>query len=357
MKKKKIGIVTMIGSNMGNRLQNYAEQQIYRDLGYKPITLGRFRVNSGLKKYIGIKLYNFYHFLKGGFLNFFHHSTRSYYIAKFNRHIAFPVFMPSKDLWLGKVEKKFDFFSVGSDQVWNPRFEYLTAVDLLTFSPRQKNISFSASIGLDSLDGECDREFVRKAFLNFAHISVREYRAKEIIEEMTGRYDVEVFPDPTMLLSKEEWQKVERGGIKCKKKYIFMYFLDGIEEKTGEQIYAFARGNGYEVLEWSPRRSELKNRIGPSEWLYLIHHASYVCTDSFHACALSLVFNTPFTVFQRQYAISMYSRIETLIRTYSLTNIEYHDTVEIPQIDFEHVNEIMRSERERIKKLLKTWLQ
>lgn len=227
----------------------------------------------------------------------------------------------------------------------------------MTFSPKEKNISFSASIGLDSLEGECDIEFVKKAFLNFAHISVREQRAKEIIEEMTGRSDVEVFPDPTLLLPKEKWQQIEhRGGVIPKKKYIFLFFLSGIQNKARDKIYHFAKERDYEISEWSPNDKRLQSKIGPAEWLNIIHHASYVCTDSFHACAFSLIYNVPFTIFKRDFAINMYSRIETLKSTFSLNNVEYDGEVKIPMINFDFVNRKLFDERARTYKLLKEWL-
>lgn len=38
---------------------------------------------------------------------------------------------------------------------------------------------------------------------------------------------------------------------------------------------------------------------GPSEFVYLIKNAVYVCTDSFHASVFSILYNRPFVVFNR----------------------------------------------------------
>ena len=112
-------------------------------------------------------------------------------------------------------------------------------------------------------------------------------------------------------------------------------------------------------MEWSPDHDSLKSKTGPSEWLSLIHHASYVCTDSFHACAFSLIYNVPFTIYRRsftQFAFSMYSRIETLISTFALNDIEYDGVVNIPTIDFDFVNQKLLFERERTYQILREWL-
>lgn len=361
MKKKKIGIVTMINDcNMGNRLQNYAVQEVYRELGYKAVTLGRYGGVGGFRNDLGLRLYNELSLVRSGVKNLLRRRNPAYNYYKFNRHIKF-THHSTRYLRNGKADKKYDYFSAGGDQVWNPKLGYLDDVDLLRFSGKEKNLSFSASIGLDSLDGVCDKEHVRESFLNFAHISVREERAKEIIEEMTGRKDVEVFLDPTLFISKEKWQKIERGGTKHKKKYIFLFFLSEIDADAREKMYRFAEEGGYEVVEYSPACDALKPFVGPSEWLSLVHHASYVCTDSFHACALSLVYNTPFTIFHRNFdsvfKFSMYSRIETLINFFSLEGIEYDGTIQIPSIDFASVNRTIERERERTYGILKGWLQ
>ena len=39
--------------------------------------------------------------------------------------------------------------------------------------------------------------------------------------------------------------------------------------------------------------------IGPSEFLYLVHHAFLIMTDSFHASVFSFIFEKPFLLFAR----------------------------------------------------------
>lgn len=49
----------------------------------------------------------------------------------------------------------------------------------------------------------------------FDAISVREEAAKSIIERITNRQDVEVLIDPTMMLQKEEWDRIVKNQRKC----------------------------------------------------------------------------------------------------------------------------------------------
>ena len=50
------------------------------------------------------------------------------------------------------IQDDYDFFLVGSDQVWNPTFNRLSNVDLLTFAKKEQKIAFSASFGIEKLD-------------------------------------------------------------------------------------------------------------------------------------------------------------------------------------------------------------
>ena len=52
-------------------------------------------------------------------------------------------------------------------------------------------------------------------------ISVREYAGKEIVKKLTGRDDVEVLIDPTMMLDKSEWEQVMRKPEKIN--YLLKY--------------------------------------------------------------------------------------------------------------------------------------
>lgn len=39
---------------------------------------------------------------------------------------------------------------------------------------------------------------------------------------------------------------------------------------------------------------------GPKEWLYLIHHAKYIFTDSFHGTVFSLIYNKQFMTINKR---------------------------------------------------------
>ena len=92
---------------------------------------------------------------------------------------------------------------------------------------------------------------------------------------------------------------------------------------------------------------------GPREFLDLIRHADFVVTDSFHACVFSMIFKTPFVVFERNRAGetgNMNSRIYYILEEYHLerqlvTEIELEDMNDIPKVDFAYAHEHWQERR------------
>ena len=75
----------------------------------------------------------------------------------------------------------------------------------------------------------------------------------------------------------------------------------------------------------------------PEEWIYLIHHAELIYTDSFHAVLFSLKFGTPFIAYYTE-AIRA-SRLKYLKEYYNLRNIlESVDDISVNCIISKNVN-------------------
>ena len=63
--------------------------------------------------------------------------------------------------------------------MWSPQSLRLSPIDLLMFSPKEKNIALSASFGVSHLEKQY-KEKCKNAFKNFKAISVREEQAQNI---------------------------------------------------------------------------------------------------------------------------------------------------------------------------------
>lgn len=352
--KKKVGIITISDyNNYGNRLQNYAVQEVIKKLGLYPDSIQNI---DGIykKNYIKVFKYNLLNFIKYIYPKRKYKRNRNF--LKFNKNIKKSKFLIDKSHIDNKINDYYDYFVVGSDQVWNPNFDRLSNLDLLEFATDNKKISFSASFGVSNLL-DCYNNKIRKSIGKFKALSVREDAGKKIVEDITGRKDVQVLVDPTMLLTAEEWDKVSKKPDKLKsEKYILNYFLGELSEARKKEINRIAKENDCEVINLLDKNDPFYC-TGPAEFLYLEKNAFLICTDSFHSSVFAILYNRPFIVFNREENIaSMNSRIETLINKFNLKNREYNEkeiTKENLEHDYTEAYQILKKEKEKSIEFLK----
>ena len=145
---KRVGIITIFDNkNLGNRLQNYALQEELKKLNVMPMT---FKNTVGCN----IKSENFTDRIKI-VISYIKKTIKNilYYIFNYKRFKNFQKF--NKDIIINKkqidgnrakkIEKKFDFFIAGSDQIWNYKFRKLSYIDTLQFTRYDKRVSYAAS--------------------------------------------------------------------------------------------------------------------------------------------------------------------------------------------------------------------
>lgn len=355
IKMKKIGILTINDdTNYGNRLQNYAVQEVLKKLDCKVETIHNQENvvrEKAIKRKIGIAI--------KGILKLKKHKRYNCFMS-FNKNIKYSKYYIDDKHIPTNLSDKYDIFFTGSDQVWNPTFaRKITDIDFLCFADTQKRNSISASFGISEIPKDL-KEYYKKRLNGLNNISVREDRGKEIIEELTGRNDVEVLVDPTMLLTEEEWDKVAKKPkqLKCDK-YILNYFLGEVSEERKKEIDRIAKENDCEVIDILDKQSPFY-QTGPSEFLYLEKNAFLICTDSFHSSIFAILYNRPFVVFDREdKEVKMNSRIETLINKFNLKNRIFKGKItrENLEHDYAEAYRILEKEREKSSRFLKRCLQ
>lgn len=349
----KVGIITINDdNNYGNRLQNYAVQEIIKKNGGNPVTIkNNVRLNNKVKRYIFIKKYISF-IQKSIKEKIFRDRSRRLLFEKFNENIEFSHKLVTA---YSDINNDYDFFVVGSDQVWKPNYGRLSDLDLLTFTVYEKKIAFSASFGIDELP-ERYKERASKALMDFKAISVREDAGKKIVEELTGRKDVEVLIDPTMLLTAKEWDKVAKKPKQLRgNRYILNYFLGNLSEERKKEIDRIAIENGCEVINILDKNSAFY-KTGPSEFLYLEKNAFLICTDSFHSSVFAILYNKPFIIFNREdNLVNMNSRIETLINKFNLKNRKFTGKITEKNLkhDYTEAYKILEEERKKSDDFLK----
>ena len=354
---KTIGIVTIIDYyNFGNRLQNYAVSYLLNDRFHcKAITLegynhpwneGSFKTIA--KEKLALQLCRFTSFaiehLNPKMVRWFNFSDWS------RKWIPRTRFYSCEKL-PGQLNDQFDLFVAGSDQIWNYRIKNLRLCDfLLTFADEKKRIALSASFGVDEIPEEQETVY-KKSLAEFAHISVREETGAKIIKSLIGK-DVPVLIDPVMMLSEEEWRRVEIPPlVDVSKPYILKYFLG----EKDNSVDKWAEDNGYVIYEMMNENNRRLYSAGPGEFLYLIRHATLVCSDSFHCLAMAILFAIPFIAYERQGTENyMGSRLETLLNRFSLQD-RWNATLnseDYLKCDFSDVNSCLESERKEFLKYL-----
>jgi exopolysaccharide biosynthesis predicted pyruvyltransferase EpsI len=374
---KKIAIITLNGySNYGNRLQNYAVQEVLKSFEFYSETLivndksikqktntssFKTKVNKLSKKPIK----DLSHQIKTNLWNKVHKNEirkskqeRIEIFKKFtNNYINETEFSISDNDIDRALVDQYEYFIVGSDQVWNPAYISGSSLYFLTFAPKAKRISLSASFGVSTIASEYTEKY--KEWISGIHkLSVREDDGAKIIKELTGR-DSSVLVDPTFLLTKNKWLSIARAAKnKPKEKYLLTYFLGGISDKDEKKIKILAKSNQLKVINLN-RISETETyKTGPNEFIDYINSCTLFCTDSFHGTVFSILMEKPFVVYKRRSnSLSMFSRVNTLLDKFDLNsrkseNVSFENN-DVFNIDFSHTPPIIESEREKALNFLK----
>ena len=301
----KLGIITLNGYfNFGNRLQNYALSYVCSRLGFDVYTIWDKDIGVRIKDYI---------------------KQKCFFVPKYNRYRKFYRFSKKyiKEDNL-KSKRGYKYIVIGSDQVWNPK--YITEKPFLLYEPEAQEtvITYAVSFGVESLPESFEVD-IKSHCDKYKRISVREHSGEKILSNI-GVANVNCVLDPTLLLTRDDWDSIKKmpKNFKRGQKYILKYFLGDIQENEEMAILDFASQNGCDIIDLKDQNDSLFC-VGPDEFLYLIDNAYLICTDSFHACVFSLIYDKSFVVFKRRGCSDyMYSRISNLLTTFNLNNREFN---------------------------------
>jgi len=246
---------------------------------------------------------------------------------------------------LQQASKEYGCLICGSDQIWLPgnlRDKYYT-LEFNSDSEVKKG-SYAASLGVEKI-AEKDKN-AYKAFLSkLDFISIRESVGKEILENISPNKLISWVCDPTFLLSKDQWLSLEQKPAfmdNLGAKYVFCYFL-GLDETPRKTVYEYAKKKGFKILSVANFKGFCQADVtktdvqlydlSVNEFLYLINHAEFVCTDSMHATIFSIIFENNFATFERfnkKDADSRNSRIYSLLHVMGLESRLVESDASVP---------------------------
>lgn len=175
----KVGIITIYDNeNLGNRLQNYALQQVLLRYVDDVVTIkNKYKLDNKLKNLTRSSV-----LAESVFLNQLLGKTRKVKFLRFNRsHIQ----LSRHCCWYNDSTSvpqgtdRCDMYCLGSDQVWSPRVDWENLFNYAGFAPKETVFSYAASFGFDEMPEQYHDE-IRRGLNHVAHISIREDAGKKL---------------------------------------------------------------------------------------------------------------------------------------------------------------------------------
>lgn len=324
MKKQKIGCViayTEGHNNYGTSLQGYAMLKKIQQLGYEVEVIHYIKQLSTIQKIKFVA--NAIH--AGEWKSIVARLTAKRTLKKYPQYAAgiakrtkavnaykAKKLLPLFHTYVGydalhKGSLNYDAVVVGSDQVWTPMSLPNKFFNLLFVDDSVHKIAYASSFGVSEIPS-----FQRKEtglYLDrFYRIGVREERGKEIVEELSHQ-KATVVADPTLLLTREEWEaEISDARPNESEPYIFCYFL-GTNQEARKVANKLRKQTGYKIItirhmdEYVPEDEQFGDEapynVDPNDFVKYISKAAYVCTDSFHCTVFSILFHRQFMTFYR----------------------------------------------------------
>ena len=217
---------------------------------------------------------------------------------------------------------KADAFVCGSDQIWNFKYRRdLTYFFDFVNKEESRIIAYAPSIA-DPWKEE-DAKFIAPYLKRFDLLSVRETPNLLQVKELSPENNPTVVCDPVFLLEKQQWDDIADTKLEPNEPYIFCYFLS-VTPLAIETVKKMRELTGLKVVHFNLNaldkfKSEYNIRIaGPTDFVGLIKNATYVCTNSFHCSAFSIIYRRNLMFVPKNMANE---RITSLVGKFRLSDV------------------------------------
>ena len=356
----KIGQVTMFGDNYGACLQAFALQKVLKNKGaevelidYHQSSRNCTATKSTLNKVLALGVKNTIKYL----------SQRKYIqirklaFSKFRKeYLSFGAKTIYRNDDFTSLNSTYDKFICGSDMIWSEEFSDDWDYYFLSFADKQKSYAYAPSFGKNQLTAE-NKEKVKLFLKHMNKISCREDGGVELLNSL-GFNNAKQVLDPTLLLTREEWEKQipEKNRI-FKEDYFFTY-LFGTED-VGRRDFFKALSLKRIPIYRIPRTNKKEQKsfpisgIGPIEYLRLFRDASFIVTDTFHGLLFSIIFRKPFLVLSRndgskwaKYSDRMTSTLKMLGMTDRYVDSDFRNFNQALVMDYSEYESILNKKRE-----------
>lgn len=289
---------------------------------------------------------------------------------KFIRKITFKKFVRRENLYTKKTyndknisstNNEYDIYVVGSDQVWNLQLSGYDYHYFLNFvSENKTKVSYAASLGSDEIDFQ-EYSMVVKFLKKFNYIALRESSSINVLDKLEVRNAISTI-DPVFLLTRFEWNDKIPKKNKHTDKYILLYFIHN-GNKTFDIAKKIAKKYNYKIIylnNYDIYRKGMKNVFStdPFEFINLIKNAELIITGSFHGIAFSINMNKDFYYEKAVSKKNNNTRIDNLVELFGLKSrnvLELEKKSMVTQINFDSVNDKLKSYRENAENYIRSW--
>lgn len=341
----KIGIMTFHwGTNYGGVLQAYALQQfLKKNVPSGEVSIINFRPKTFSESLFKCIVTKRIKHIPSNLITYFKEKKfvifREKYLSTTERYST-----------LSELKSNYpdmDIYICGSDQVWNPYIidSYGIPYYLPFGKETTKRISYAVSFAC--IDYPRNKMAIIKPMIQkFNAISARENTGVAILQK-EGFDNVELMPDPTLLLEKNDLEKItfqpeENPDLD----FVFSYSLQN------DQILMDKVNKYFKKSTKMVNTRDMKYAfLGIEDWLLNIKSAKFIITNSFHGVVFSILFQKQFIAIPVEGMLSaMNDRIYTLLQKFGLKNriLETYNEEIIEKIistpiDWEKVADIQES--------------
>lgn len=355
---KKIGIINhWMVNNYGALFLAYALERKIRELGYDVETISWLpdEVRRPWKLSMLRKTGIVHYLLRLGYFGVF-------VLPRQKNFRSFRSLMQTSrrtytDATLPEIADSYDIIMIGGDQLWNCKINYYNENNFLPFiKEKERKVVYAASLSQDFIREDFKATF-KKLAMGFGYITVRERRAAELIEEVTGIKPPRVI-DSAFLLSADDWAKLAQEP-KETDKYIFVYQVQS-DRSVVNFANKLAKKKGCRIIYCPfPLKKQIHCRrkpyMSPEKWLGYIKNAEYVVTDAFHGTVFAIIFNREFFSEISEYGKDTGSRITNILEVLSLQNriLDKGNTdilLDCPKIEWSRINNLINDESKEAQK-------
>ncbi len=220
------------------------------------------------------------------------------HFVNYARHLVFTRFR-KKFLHVSDCSPSdYDLVVVGSDQVWNPNCAGERNMPLFlgeTVDSAVPMIGYALSGGDWRLSEAWQERIALAAANRFRAVSYREAALREQVK-VAGP----VVCDPTLLLSRDAYRRLEFRKRIVKEPYVFAYVVNDADQVVPKAM-EIARALGLRLFVADPFRPKPTrgfqnddNALPPDKFLAHMRDAEYVIVSSFHGCVFSLLYHKKF---------------------------------------------------------------